>query len=252
MSDYTKITDFAAKDALPTGDPLKRGKGTEVDEEFNAIEVAIATKADKASPALTGTPTAPTPGPSAGDSEVTTVEYVRDQLYAVVPIGTVIMWGGATGIYPAGWELCDGSTYTRSDGAGDIVSPDLRDRFVVAAGTARTEKSTGGVDSHSHTTATSGGHNHGGSTGATTLTINEMPAHTHTFTRNVYPNNSTGGAPHGWTDGTASGSQVTTTDSTGGGAAHSHTISTDGDHSHSVNSGSNVPAYYALAFLIRI
>ena len=39
---YTKITDFAAKDALTTGNPAKLAKGTEVDAEFNAIAVADA------------------------------------------------------------------------------------------------------------------------------------------------------------------------------------------------------------------
>jgi hypothetical protein len=58
MSDYSKATDFAAKDALTTGDPDKIVKGTEIDTEFNNISTAVATKADKASPALTGTATA--------------------------------------------------------------------------------------------------------------------------------------------------------------------------------------------------
>lgn len=57
MSNYTKSTDFAAKDALNTGNPSKAVLGTEIDDEFEAIETAVATKADLASPALTGTPT---------------------------------------------------------------------------------------------------------------------------------------------------------------------------------------------------
>lgn len=48
MSDYTKATDFAAKDALLTGNPAKLVKGTEIDTEFNAISTAIASKADTA------------------------------------------------------------------------------------------------------------------------------------------------------------------------------------------------------------
>lgn len=47
MSDYTKTTDFAAKDSLPSGDANKIAKGSEVDTEFNNIETAIATKANK-------------------------------------------------------------------------------------------------------------------------------------------------------------------------------------------------------------
>ena len=46
MSDYTKLTDFAAKDALASGNPLKIVKGTEIDDEFEAIAAAIATKMD--------------------------------------------------------------------------------------------------------------------------------------------------------------------------------------------------------------
>lgn len=48
MSDYTKTTDFSAKDALSTGDPNKKTKGTEVDTEFNNIATAVATKYDSA------------------------------------------------------------------------------------------------------------------------------------------------------------------------------------------------------------
>lgn len=46
MSDYTKIVDFAAKDALITGNPAKLVKGTEIGAELDAISTAIATKYD--------------------------------------------------------------------------------------------------------------------------------------------------------------------------------------------------------------
>ena len=46
MSDYTKSTDFATKDNLSSGNPLKIVKGTEIDTEFNNIQTAIATKFD--------------------------------------------------------------------------------------------------------------------------------------------------------------------------------------------------------------
>ena len=48
MSDYTKIVDFAAKDALITGNPAKLVKGTEIGAELDAISTAIATKHDAA------------------------------------------------------------------------------------------------------------------------------------------------------------------------------------------------------------
>ena len=60
MSNYTKSTNFATKDALASGNALKIVKGTEIDTEFNNIATAVATKADLASPTFTGTVTIPT------------------------------------------------------------------------------------------------------------------------------------------------------------------------------------------------
>lgn len=58
MSNYTKSTDFASKDSLPTGDPSKIVKGTEINTEFANIQTAVNSKADTASPTFTGTVTA--------------------------------------------------------------------------------------------------------------------------------------------------------------------------------------------------
>ena len=60
MSNYTKTTNFATKDALPSGNAAKIVRGTEIDTEFNNIATARATKADTASPTFTGTVTAAT------------------------------------------------------------------------------------------------------------------------------------------------------------------------------------------------
>jgi len=46
MSDYSKITNFTAKDALLTGNPNKLIKGSEHDAEYDAISTAIASKYD--------------------------------------------------------------------------------------------------------------------------------------------------------------------------------------------------------------
>lgn len=46
MSDYTKLTNFAVKDGYTSGNPAKVIKGTELDDEFNAISTALATKYD--------------------------------------------------------------------------------------------------------------------------------------------------------------------------------------------------------------
>jgi hypothetical protein len=52
MSNYTKLTSFDVKDALPSGDVGKRIKGTELDDEFNAISTAVATKVDATASAI--------------------------------------------------------------------------------------------------------------------------------------------------------------------------------------------------------
>lgn len=55
MSNYTKITNYAVKDALVTGNPSKRVKGTEIDADFSAVAVAVNSKADANNSTLTGT-----------------------------------------------------------------------------------------------------------------------------------------------------------------------------------------------------
>jgi hypothetical protein len=54
MSDYLKSTNFATKDALPSGNAGKIVKGTEIDNEFNAIADAIESKADLLNPTFSG------------------------------------------------------------------------------------------------------------------------------------------------------------------------------------------------------
>lgn len=82
MTDYVKSTNFASKDNLASGNPLKIIKGTEFDTEFNNIATAIATKADSASPALTGTPTAPTASPGTSTTQLATTAFVSGAVTA--------------------------------------------------------------------------------------------------------------------------------------------------------------------------
>jgi len=60
MSNYTKTTNFTAKDSLISGNPAKIVKGSEIDSEFTAIETAVNSKSNTASPTFTGTATIPT------------------------------------------------------------------------------------------------------------------------------------------------------------------------------------------------
>ena len=66
------------------------------------------------------------------------------------PSGGIIIWSGASDAVPSGWALCDGANGT----------PDLRDRFVVGAGSTYAVGATGGEAAHK-------------------LTISEIPPHDH-------------------------------------------------------------------------
>jgi hypothetical protein len=89
MSNYTKATNFATKDTLPTGDSGKIVKGTEIDSEFNAIASAISSKADTASPTFTGTPAAPTAVSGTNTTQLATTAFVTAALQAVYPVGSI-------------------------------------------------------------------------------------------------------------------------------------------------------------------
>jgi len=59
----------------------------------------------------------------------------------LVPKGAIIMWSGPIASIPTGWALCDGSNGT----------PNLKDRFIVAMGNEHPLGQTGGSSAHSHT-----------------------------------------------------------------------------------------------------
>jgi hypothetical protein len=89
MSNYTKATNFATKDTLPTGDANKIVKGTEIDNEFNSISGAISSKADLASPTFTGTPAAPTASSGTSTTQLATTAFVTAALGAIYPVGSI-------------------------------------------------------------------------------------------------------------------------------------------------------------------
>ena len=89
MSNYVQSTNFATKDALSSGDPLKIVKGTEINTEFNNIATAVATKADLVSPTFTGTPAAPTASFGVSTTQLATTAFVQAALQALHPVGSV-------------------------------------------------------------------------------------------------------------------------------------------------------------------
>jgi len=163
MSNYVKSTDFAAKDALASGNAAKIVKGTEIDTEFNNIATAVATKADLASPTFTGTPALPTGTTavtqSAGNNTtaIATTAFVQAALQLLYPVGSI--YTNATNNTNPG-TLFGFGTWT-AFGAGRVM-------VGLDAGNALfdTAEETGGsanaiVVSHTHTaTVTDPGHTH--------------------------------------------------------------------------------------------
>lgn len=112
MASYIKATDFSAKDNLLTGDPLKIVSGTEIDNEFNAIQTAVNTKANTNSPGLTGTPTAPTATAGTSTVQIATTAFVTT---ALTSYETVVDAAIATAVAETKQALYPvGSIYTNS------------------------------------------------------------------------------------------------------------------------------------------
>lgn len=89
MANYTKSTNFAVKDGLPSGDPLKVVKGTEIDTEFNNIATAVTSKADISGPTFLGTPFAPTASAGTSTNQIATTAFVTTALQALYPVGSI-------------------------------------------------------------------------------------------------------------------------------------------------------------------
>lgn len=195
------------------------------------------------SPTLTGTPLAPTAAVGTDTTQIATTAFVRD----IIPTGIISLWYGSIASVPSGWYLCDGTNGT----------PDLRDRFIVGAGSTYSVAATGGS-----ATVTPAG-TISGTVGGTSLTEAQMPRHWHRMvgpfgTTNVQGGefgygNYGGGTP----DDTA---YAYGTWSTGSGAASGGTVTgtANGDsHDHSFSgtftgtSGTNLPPYYALAYIMK-
>jgi len=194
------------------------------------------------------------------------VTITQDQINSPFPTGGIILWSGAISMVPTGWLLCDGANGT----------PDLRDRFVVGAGSGYAVGATGGATSVTLGVANLPAHNHGG-TGTTSSTSTD---HTHSGTtagvgdhqhaapsapsENAsprYPFGSGGGA--GQEKQTSGGIYSVERALTSSAGAHSHSFTTGGqsaNHTHTFtipSQGSGTafdvrPPYYALAYIMKI
>ena len=170
--------------------------------------------------------------------------------------GMIMLWYGSVASIPSGWVLCDGNNN----------SPDLRNRFVVGAGTGGnySPDDTGGsadavLVSHTHNLQN---HVHGVNLTSNTDTHNHSindPGHTHTMNFNQGNIISSGGAFGLKDSGTANRINTNTTGITVNNDGHSHTISgntgtpstntTDTLGESATNK--NLPPYYALCYIMK-
>ena len=157
MSNYSKTTDFAAKDALLTGDPNKIVKGTEINDEFDAIQTAVNSKANNNNTALTGTPTAPTAPFGTITTQIATTAFVQTALAALHPVGSVYI-NANTATNPA--TLLGFGTWVAFGAGRVMVGIDAGDTSFDTAGETGGSKDAV-VVSHTHTTTvTDPGHIH--------------------------------------------------------------------------------------------
>jgi hypothetical protein len=162
VADYSKATNFTAKDSLPTGNAGKIVKGTEIDTELTAVSNAIASKADINSPTFTGTPAAPTASSGTNTTQLATTAFVTAALSAAYPVGSIYI-NAAVSTNPA--TLLGFGTWTAFGAGRVMVGLDAGDALFDTA------EETGGskdaiVVSHTHTatsTVTDPGHNHSAS-----------------------------------------------------------------------------------------
>lgn len=169
-------------------------------------------------------------------------------LNTTFPTGGIIIWSGAEAAIPTGWVLCNGSNST----------PDLREKFVMGAGTTAVN-ATGGTNSLTITTTNLPSHTHGisltsGAGGSHTHSISSDGAHTHNMT--FYARGDAfGGSP---AMSTVAGTSSRATESAG---AHTHTIGSESTHTHTISGTSaatggataidNRPLFFSLCYIMK-
>ena len=225
MTDYVKSTNFASKDSLAIGNPLKIVKGTEIDAEFNNIATAVATKADLNSPALIGVPTTPTATLGTNTLQVASTAFVQAALQTLHPIGSIYINAGVT-TNPA--TLLGFGTWV-AFGAGRVMvglngSDTLFDTLEETGGSKDAV-----VVSHTHTVS------------GTTATNGD---HSHTVLKDFGYNTGDGRI------GTSS-SGITTNYPTSTAGAHNHTFSGTTDSTGSSGTNANLQPYITVAMWKR-
>jgi hypothetical protein len=190
----------------------------------NAATATNATNAATVTTTVASGATGTTQAVTTNNTTIATTAFVR----SIIPAGVILMWSGSIALIPSGWVLCNGSSGT----------PDLRDRFIVGAGSTYAVAATGGskdaiVVSHTHT--------YSGTTG------NDSPDHTHLSNATGLVNNNinfvgTGGANYRNANDTQTG---------GASTPHQHSFSGTTASTGDPATNANLPPYYALAYIMK-
>jgi hypothetical protein len=162
-----------------------------------------------------------------------------DNLYGIVdaqppaatpiPTGGILLWSGSIGSIPAGYVLCNGNNGT----------PDLRNRFIVGAGSTYAVDATGGsadsiLPTHTH--------------GATSTSVVTDPGHIHTLTGRT--NSVSDGNATEFGDGTSTGFSNTDSVQNATTGITVATTTTNANAGVSATNG-NLPPYYALCYIMK-
>jgi len=194
MSNYNIAVAWSGKDALADSNPDKVVSGGDFNTEFTAVQTAVNSKADLAGSA-SQLFSATTAAVGTNTTQVATTAFVKAEC-AAYPIGAIFT---TTAVYAdsAAVVAAIGGTTWVAFGAGKVlVGLDSGDTDF------DTVNETGGSKTDSHT-----------------LTIGEIPAHTHSYT---HPTTTDSFSIHDTSRVTGNG--AATTGSTGGGGAHTHDI----------------------------
>ena len=191
--------------------------GTGTTASTGTGSVVLSASPTISSPTFTGSPVAPTPTSGDSSTKVATTAFVSSAVAGGVPSGCILMWSGSVATIPSGWYLCNGANGT----------PDLRNRFVVGAGSTYSVGGTGGsadaiTVSHTHS-VTDPGHNH------------------------AVPNSNANGSVDGSFVYGEYGTSAIAYDNHTSSATTGISISSTG----SSGTNANLPPYYALAYIMK-
>ncbi len=207
MSNYTINVDWDGKDDLADSSAAKVISGDDFQTEFETVQTAVNSKADIASPTLTGTPAAPTATTGTSTTQVATTAFVQTEL------GTITAAVVNALVYPVGSLYFNMAVATNPNtllGVGTWVAYAEGEVLVGIQGSGTFDALDESLGAET------------ASAGTTGSTTSGLPAHTHTIQRT---DATTSGSTAGVSSYTSSDADAGTfnTGETGSGSAHTHT-----------------------------